>query len=181
MKKISLIAVVLFVVASATWVIAGSHGRGGWDGGGWDGGDWCPAASQLSILNLTSEQSEKVRSLRESFLKETTPIRTQLFTKKAELRLSWLQTQLDTAKIKATQQEILGLIGQMQEKRTDFRLAFRNLLTPEQTTQLLAQGMGKGSRWGKGGRGGSGFAPGSGPCVGQGTGPRSASQGCRRY
>jgi len=182
MKKISMIAALVLLVASATWVVAGPHGKGGWDGSGWDGHGWCPGASQLSTLNLTTEQSEKVRALRESFLKEITPIRTQLFTKKAELKLLWMQTGLDAAKIKATQKEILGLIGQMQEKSTDSRMAFRNLLTPEQTTQLLAQGMGwgKGSKWGKGRGDGPGRGSGAGPGTGQGDCPRNAPTGCWR-
>jgi len=181
MKKIIVIGAVLLLVASATWVMAGSHGRGGWDRGGWGGDGWCPAVSQLSSLDLATEQSERVRALKESFLKDTTPIRTQLFTKKAELRLLWLQTQLDAAKIKATQEEILGLIGQMQEKRTDFRLGFRQLLTPEQTTKLLAQGIsrGAGAKWGRGKGGRPGFGPGAGQ--GRGTFSGKAPGTCWRY
>jgi Spy/CpxP family protein refolding chaperone len=121
-------------------------------------------------LNLSAEQSEKIRGLRESFVKETTPIRTQLFTKKTEMRLLWIQTSLDADKIRATQKEIQGLMGQMQEKTTDFRLAFRNLLTPEQTSQLLAQGVGgrgPGSDWGRG----KGSGPGNGCGAAQGRGP----------
>jgi len=158
-----MVALVL-LVASATWVVAGPRGRANW------GDDtWCPGVSQLSALNLSAEQSEKIRGLRESFVKETTPIRTQLFTKKTEMRLLWIQTSLDAEKIRATQKEILSLMGQMQEKTTDFRLAFRNLLTPEQTSQLLAQdvGRGPGSDWGRG----KGSGPGNGCGAAQGRGP----------
>ena len=70
------------------------------------------------------------------------------------MRLLWIQTKLDPDKIKATQREARDLMGQMQEKRTDFRLAFRNILTPEQTSNLLAQGIGSrmGHRWGDRGK-----------------------------
>ena len=160
MKKITVIAVFLFVIASATWVMAGPQGKGKRGGDG-----WCVKPSALATLNLSAEQSEKVRGLRESFLKEVTPIRTQMFTKKAELRLLWIQTNLDPAKIRATQKEIRDLRGQMQEKRTDFRLAFRNLLSPEQTTRLLAEGVcrGMGSKWGKARGGGPGSGRSGGP------------------
>lgn len=164
MKKFSVMVALVLLVASATWVVAGPRGRANW------GDDtWCPGVSQLSALNLSAEQSEKIRGLRESFVKETTPIRTQLFTKKTEMRLLWIQTSLDADKIRATQKEILSLMGQMQEKTTDFRLAFRNLLTPEQTSQLLAQdvGRGPGSDWGRG----KGFGPGNGCGAAQGRGP----------
>jgi len=159
MKKISVIAAFLLVVASATLVMAGPRGKGNGGGGG-----WCAAPSALASLNLTAEQSEKIRSLRESCLKEMTPIRTQLLSKKAELRLLWMQTKLDPDKIRSTQVEIGNLIGQMQEKSTDCRLAFRNILTPEQTTKLLAEGIGRGKGHKRGDRHssrGSGGGPGS--------------------
>ena len=145
MKKISVIAAFLLVVASATLVMAGPRGKGNWRGGG-----WCKTPSALASLNLTAEQSEKIRALRESLLKEVTPIRAQLLAKRAELRLLWIQTKLDPDKIRAIQREARDLRGQMQEKRTDLRLAFRNILTPEQTSKLLAQGLGrgKGHKWG---------------------------------
>jgi len=164
MRKFSVMVALVLLVASATWVMAGPRGRANW------GDDtWCPGVSQLSALNLSAEQSEKIRGLRESFVKETTPIRTQLFTKKTEMRLLWIQTSLDAGKIRATQKEILSLMGQMQEKTTDFRLAFRNLLTPEQTSQFLAQdvGRGPGSDWGRG----KGSGPGNGCGAAQGRGP----------
>jgi len=171
MKKFSVIAACLLLVASATWVVAGPRGFAGLDGD-----EWCPRASELSTLNLSAEQSEKVRALRESFLKETTPIRNQLFTKKAELRLLWIQTTLDVEKIRSIQKDIHDLIGQMQTKTTDFRLAFRNLLTPEQVSQLLSQGIdgrpGRGWGGGPGGRAGC-------PASGSGTGPGFGPRGCR--
>ena len=159
MKKISVIAAFLIVVASATLVMAGPRGKGNRGGEGWR-----EAPSALASLNLTAEQSEKIRALRESLLKEVTPIRAQLLSKRAELRLLWIQTKLDPDKIKAIQREARDLREQMQEKRTDFRLAFRNILTPEQTSKLLAQGIGSrmGHRWGnRGNDRGLGGGPGS--------------------
>jgi len=149
MKKISVIAAFLLVVALATLVMAGPRGKGNREGGG-----WCATPSALASLNLTVEQSGKIRALRESLLKDVTPIRAQLLSKKAELRLLWIQTKLDPDKIRTIQRETRDLKGQMQEKRTDFRFAFRNILTPEQTSKLLAQGLGsgKGQRWGNRGK-----------------------------
>jgi Spy/CpxP family protein refolding chaperone len=157
MKKISIVAAFLLVVASATWVMAGPGGKGYGEGCGWGMGP-----SGLASLNLTAEQSENIRALRETCLKEITPVRSNLFTKRAELRLLWMQTQLDPDKIRATQKEIQGLIGQLQEKGTNCRLSFRNILTPEQISKLLAQGFGKGDGFGCGK--GKGF--GSGRCPG---------------
>ena len=78
MKKISVIAAFLLVIASATLVMAGPRGKG--DRGG-EGLREAPTA--LASLNLTAEQSDKIRALRESCLKEITPIRVQLLSKRA--------------------------------------------------------------------------------------------------
>jgi len=147
MKMITVIAAFLLVVASATLVMAGPRCKG-------NGGGCYLSPSALASLNLTAEQSEKIRALRDSFLKEVTPIRARLLSKNTELRLLWIQTKLDPDKIRAIQREVQGLKGQMQEKKTDFRLAFRNILTPEQTSKLLAQGIGSGMgyRWGNRGK-----------------------------
>ena len=64
----------------------------------------------LSKLNLTAEQTEKIRTLRESFQKDITPLRTRIFEKKAEMRLLWMQTKSDAAGIKAKEKEILNRI-----------------------------------------------------------------------
>ncbi len=160
MRKISLIGACLLLLASAGLVMAGSGGQG--QGKGY-GSAHSPMGkgpgklmaqahrgSHLSCLNLSSEQSEKIAALREVHIKEITPLRTQLFNKRAELRLLWVQTEPDAQKIKALQKEIHELRGQIQEKNTDFRLSLLNALTPEQRTQYLAQGLGKGPhqrRW----------------------------------
>lgn len=137
MKKISFFAVLAMVLASATFVMAqpgmGKMGRG-----------WGMNPSVLSDLNLTMEQTESIRSLRESFEKEVAPLRTQVFERKAELKLLWMQTEADSEKIKAKQKEIHDLKWQVQEKTTDFRIAFRGILTPEQLSKVLATG----GRWG---------------------------------
>ena len=161
MKKINIFAVALLLVfASAIFVMAGQTGqRAGMGGGRWMN------ASTFFCLDLTTEQSEKIRALRETHLKEMALLRTQLHTKRAELRLLWLQTNPDPAKIKALQKEILGLRGQIQDKSTDHWLEFRNILTPEQLTELLAKGLGRGHhhgpRWGKGGGRGQGMGQGT--------------------
>ena len=139
MKKISFFVALVFLIASVNLVMAGSPGRGG------TMGPECEMdASVLSNLNLTMEQNEKVRALRESHMKSMAPIRTKLFNKKAELRLLWMQIKADPSEIVAKQKEIHNLKGQLQEKTTDYRLSFRNILTQEQLTEFIAGGYGKG-------------------------------------
>jgi Spy/CpxP family protein refolding chaperone len=150
MKSMSLLAALVLLVASATFVMAGPHDKGGGMKPGWGMED-----SILSKLDLTSEQLEKIRILRESFLKDMTPLRSQLFEKRAEIRLLWMQIKLDPVKIKALEKEAHNLKGQLNEKSTDYRLSFRDILTPEQSLKFVALAGARGPRHhrGKGGRG----------------------------
>lgn len=127
MKRIVFIAALMMVFAAANPVFAGPGGRGGFDLNG----------SMLDSLNLTPEQMEKVRVLRESYLKEKEPFRNQLFTKRMELKLLWMQTKAEPAKIRSKQKEIHDLRWKLKEKRTNHRLAFRNILTPEQLSKYI--------------------------------------------
>ncbi|MCD4717391.1 MAG: Spy/CpxP family protein refolding chaperone [Desulfobacterales bacterium] len=138
MKRITLITALIIMFASVPLVMAQPRGMKGEmrPGGG-------RHASTLANLNLTTEQSEKIRTMRETHQKDILPIQTKMFTKRAELRLLWMQTKPDSEKIKSKQKEILDLRGQLQEKQTDFRLEFLNTLTPEQRTKLLAQSLGR--------------------------------------
>ena len=159
MKKITIIAALFLVVASATAAMAWGPCFSG-KGGRMGPGRWMNF-STLSSLNLTPEQSERVRALRESYLRDTMPLQTQLFNKRAELKLLWIQTVSEPDKIKAKQKEILGLAGQIQEKATDCVLVFRNILTPEQCSQFLSPG----------------FCRGYGPKGRRGGGPRDKGMG----
>jgi len=94
-------------------------------------------------LNLTDEQKSKVESVRESHLKEMTPLRSELYTKKTELRALWAQKTPDRKAILAKQKEISKLRDQMSEKRTVHRLDMRGILTSEQQEQLSARKYGR--------------------------------------
>jgi Spy/CpxP family protein refolding chaperone len=155
MKKFSLLAALITILASATFVVAGPCG------GEWGNPGWAMDNTILSKLNLTAEQMEKIRALRESFQKDITPLRTRIFEKKAEMRLLWMQTESDAAGIKAKEKEIHDLKWQVLEKATDFRLALRSVLTPEQLSKFLALGGDWGRHHGRDWRGHHG--PGKGP------------------
>lgn len=133
MKKISLLVAMIFMLASSGLVLAGPKNKASGKKSKWE-----MEESTLSKLDLTEEQRENIRVLRESFQKEITPLRSQAFEKKAEVRLLWKQIKLDPVKIKSLEREIHGLMGQLREKSTDYRLAFRNILTPEQASKFVA-------------------------------------------
>jgi len=131
-----MVAALLMVLALTTSAVAGPKDRF------FDGkGHLDPAV--MEALALTSEQTEKIQALYETAKKEIIPLKAQVTTKRAEMRLLWSQTTLDADKIKATQKELQALQSQLRDIRTDMRIAFRKLLTPEQTSNLLAMGFGR--------------------------------------
>ena len=149
MKKTSLILALVLLVWTANIAMAGHRGTRG-DMGPWSG----KRAPAFSTLNLTAEQEKKIDAIGEAYHKELAPIRLEMFKKRTELKLLWMQTNPDANKIKAKQKEIHELRGTLQEKRTDFRLNFLNILTPEQRTQFIIQKHSKRGHGFKGQRGG---------------------------
>lgn len=133
MKIVSLFPLFFLLVVSATSLTAGPR----------EEGDklqhrWMMSDSLLFSLNLTEKQIEEIRILRESFQKSIPPFLIQIFEKRAELRLLWMQIKLDPVRIKVLEKEIHTLEGQLNEKSTNYRLAFRNILTPEQSAKFIA-------------------------------------------
>lgn len=98
-------------------------GHGGWGQGMGPGqGGYAYAGS------LTPEQSQKLQTIREAYLKEITPLQNQLFTKKSDLRLLWSAASPDKDQIMAKQGEINGLQQQIQEKATKHQLEVRTVV-----------------------------------------------------
>jgi len=147
MKKMTILVVMVVLITSTGLAMAGSGGKGSGKGRGYG-----MHAPMLSCLDLTAEQSEKIRLLHESLQKGMLPLRKQAFNTRAELKLLWLQTTPNADEIKAKQKALHDLKSQIWEKKTDYRLAFRKILTPEQLSRYLALRLikGQGSRQGKG-------------------------------
>jgi len=151
MKKLAtVLGIMLLVVVMTIPVFAKGPGweRGYGMGPGYGRdpgtGPWCNLKSNAGFnLNLTAEQSAKIQSLRETHLKEVTPLRTQLFSKKAELKLLWVQIDPDKNKIMSKQKEISDLQYRIKEKSTNYRLEIHKVLTPEQQAQRLFSRSGK--------------------------------------
>jgi Spy/CpxP family protein refolding chaperone len=157
MKRLTVLFVVITLVFSATIAMAGprrcgsdmgpgcamgpGHGMGSGCGIGPDCG-MGPYA--LANLNLSAEQSSKIQALGEARLKEVSPLQNQLFSKRAELGLLWIQSNPDQEKITAKQKEISNLRDQVQEKATQYRLELRKVLTSEQKAQLAVLKMERG-------------------------------------
>ena len=166
MKKVTLtIMAVLFAAAVATSALAFGCGRGPGYGPCARGGFQGPAR-----LNLTAEQTAKIKGIRDAQLKEMKPLQKQVFTKRDEIRKLWLEPNPDEAKITAAQKEMRSLRDQMEDKITAFRLAAAKVLTPEQKEKIGSFGQGRGFSHGHGPMHEFGpWAPGGTGCFG---GPR---------
>jgi len=156
MKKLTTIfATAIFVAVVATSAFA--YGPGG-GRGAYLGGDPLAVAQEL---NLTAEQTAKIKELREQRLKDIKPLQDKIFSKRGDLRLLWLEKNPDQKKILALQKEIRDLRGQLQDKTTNMRLSVYNLLTPDQKDKIKTAFTGKnrGRVSHHGFRGGKRFGP----------------------
>ena len=143
-KKCILITALIFFLAAPLAMANPWAGRGGEDGPRWGMG---MDPQFIESLDLTQEQMDMIRELKGNHIKDTTPVRSKLVGKRAEMKLLWLQKEPDVNAIKAKHREIHELTGQMQEKSIDFRMAILNTLTPEQRTKVLALGLERGQKF----------------------------------
>jgi Spy/CpxP family protein refolding chaperone len=142
MKKIKKIIVALAVAVMLPGV--GAAMAQGWDrqpGMGMhrshQGGDGQEGPRIWKALDLSPDQSQKMKELREGLFKESIPIRNEITSKRFELRALWAQTNPDEGKILAKQKEINTLRADLQEKVTKKRLEMRKILTPEQQAKWI--------------------------------------------
>ncbi|MBN1382023.1 MAG: Spy/CpxP family protein refolding chaperone [Deltaproteobacteria bacterium] len=143
MKKISMVVMsVVFLTTLATSAFAFDWNRG--PGRGLkDRGDW-PGISKY--LNLTDEQNTSINALRKEHLKDIKPLQDEMFAKRGDLRLMWLETEPNQEQILALQKEIRTIRDKMQDKATEFRIAVGKILTPEQKEKLQTSFRNRGYR-----------------------------------
>jgi len=106
-------------------------GRGQGRGMGSGPNAWCPPG-----LNLTQDQTEKLQGLHEGFFKETAGLRTDLHKKQLALEALMLEPSVDTDKAGKLQADISALEGQIEQKRLQYQIESRKILTPEQIGAL---------------------------------------------
>jgi Spy/CpxP family protein refolding chaperone len=141
-KKIATTVGILVVIAAlAIPVFAYDRGRGKGTGAGF-GPEGRQAPCWEAIPNFTTEQSAKLKELREQRDKDILPLKNELIAKRAELRNLWLQSNPDEAAIKAKHQEINDLRAKLQDVMTEYRLEAGKILTPEQRAQLQSPKLG---------------------------------------
>jgi len=125
MKRVLPILLVALLVIFTGTAMAGPGGRGMGMGPGYGMG---PCA--YGSANVTPEKAAQLQTLRESFMKDISPLQSELFTKRSEMRILWTSANPDGAKIAALQKDMLALQGKVQEKRLQYNLESRKLLNP---------------------------------------------------
>ena len=141
MKKVVMFLAAIALAAIMASPAAAYRGMAGGNGLGFGYGSDVVA---WQSLNLTADQTAKIRSLQEAHWKEIQPLQDQLSSKGSELRLLWLQQAPDRDKISAADREVRALRDQIQDKMTSHRLIVFNVLTPKQQTKVQAYGAGRG-------------------------------------
>ena len=133
--------------------------------------------TNVAGLNLSADQTAKIKTLQNSHFKDVEPLRNQMFTKRQELRQLWQQKNPDQAKIEAVQKDIQSLKNQLQAKQTQYRFAVLKELTPEQQDKIKASNWGC-PKFGAGKKGGpmGGMMGPKGQGMGKGMGPGPSQQ-----
>ena len=90
----------------------------------------------LRRLNLSDEQSARIKELQESYFKDTLPWRNDLVGKRFELKDMFRNSQVEPNQILAKQREISELESKIQERGLLHQLEVRKVLTPEQIKLL---------------------------------------------
>jgi periplasmic protein CpxP/Spy len=91
-------------------------------------------------LNLTPEQVSRSQAIRQQYQAQITPLEQQLRQAREEMKTLLASATATDSQIRGKHQQIQQLHQQIETLRFDGRLAFRQILTPEQR-QTLAQRM----------------------------------------
>jgi Spy/CpxP family protein refolding chaperone len=83
-------------------------------------------------LNLTSKQTEQIKSIQRRYLEDIRGLRNDLLNKRYSLDLLLSDPTAKSAEIRAKQREVSALQNQIEEKLLDYQLKMREVLTPEQ-------------------------------------------------
>jgi Spy/CpxP family protein refolding chaperone len=90
----------------------------------------------IAKLGLTSAQQTQLAGLKSNLKAEIAPVHTLLQTKHTELKTLWSASTKDRSAILAKEAEIDQQKGIIRTAMVDFRIAFTDLLTPQQKAQL---------------------------------------------
>ena len=133
MKGVRIAVAVLIVavfLAPMVWAESGAWGHG-------MGLHGAISLEMASTLNLTEDQKQIFQELREAYSNEMAPLRNQLFSKKAEMRMLWDGSSPDREKLSAMHEEISTLRQRLNQLAVQYQMDCRDVLTPVQQAKLV--------------------------------------------
>ena len=104
--------------------------------GGWHHRGHMFGPRMVEKLGLTQAQQDQLAALKTNLKAQIAPVRQVIQVKRAELKALWSAPNKDKNAILAKEAEIDQQRGTIRAAMVDFRIAFNNLLTPEQQAQL---------------------------------------------
>jgi len=110
------------------------EGPGYFKGGPWSG--FCGGPDPARFLNLSTEQKDKVREMRDRHVQETRELRYEFSQKLLEMRKLFTDPKTEEATLLAKQKEV-SLLGQkLMDKMAQMIIEGRKILTSEQIQKL---------------------------------------------
>jgi Spy/CpxP family protein refolding chaperone len=89
-----------------------------------------------SPLNLSKEQREKMREIRDRFWADTHNLRYDLAEKRMEMRKLFTDPKTDDAALMAIQKELRDIVLKLMERKAQMKIEWRRVLNPEQIRML---------------------------------------------
>jgi Spy/CpxP family protein refolding chaperone len=130
MKRITLISGILFMsifLVLPAFADNRDWGRGRQMKGHWQDGRDATQRNFNRFNNLTVEQQNQIKALRQNLFDKTADLRTQVIAKSAELNIFLNTTAPDVEKAKALQKELSDLQAMMDQERIVFLLELRKI------------------------------------------------------
>lgn len=136
MKRIYLVTVIFLLLGSANFVAANPplHRPGNLVN------IWEIEDQHLSRLDLTDEQREKIKQIRNKVRKDMVPLKLQRYEMFAERRLIWMDPDFDTEEIRNKAKKFHEIMWRLISLEMDYRIEFRGVLTREQYVQFIELG-----------------------------------------
>jgi Spy/CpxP family protein refolding chaperone len=156
MKKLMAFLTGILLVTAFVMPADAMRGGGKELGYGFCGGN---DLARVEGLNLTAEQKTKITEIRANHLRDLKPFQDKLRSKRADLKLLWLEKKPDEAKIRAAEKEVRALGNQIDDRKTDYRWTVYKVLTPKQQ-ELVKQNKTTGRCFGPGPGAGNEMGPG---------------------
>ena len=94
------------------------------------------AGGMFDQLNLSAEQKQKMQGVRDRYKEQVSQRMQAVRQARQELETMMSGTTANVSQIRDKHRQIMGLTQQLQELRFENTLAMREVLTPEQRTQL---------------------------------------------